>query len=206
MQYSANLLRVIANFRNLLSRAQNFDNSCLLPKTYDRIKKFFPEMTNSFISPAVLLANTDESSGNSGKKADGCSPNAANIQHSQSRVHDKSPSRSTEVYPQLDNISNEFIEDLEYYDSDSTMCPSYQSKAGKPAFFGHAELLAIAWNFVANPNTTRIQLTSNIRICSDCHRTIKMIAAIRKCEIIVRDSNRIHHFSTNGKCSCKDYF
>ena len=37
-------------------------------------------------------------------------------------------------------------------------------------------------------------------------RATKLIAAIRQCEIIVRDANRIHHFYTNGQCSCNDYF
>jgi hypothetical protein len=35
---------------------------------------------------------------------------------------------------------------------------------------------------------------------------IKLIAKIRQCEIIVRDTNRIHHFRPNGQCSCNDYF
>jgi hypothetical protein len=37
-------------------------------------------------------------------------------------------------------------------------------------------------------------------------RATKLIAAIRQCEIIVRDANRIHHFYKNGQCSCNDYF
>ena len=37
-------------------------------------------------------------------------------------------------------------------------------------------------------------------------RATKLIAQIRQCEIIVRDANRIHHFYTNGQCSCNDYF
>jgi hypothetical protein len=37
-------------------------------------------------------------------------------------------------------------------------------------------------------------------------RSTKLIAAIRQCEIIARDANRIHHFYTNGQCSCNDYF
>jgi hypothetical protein len=37
-------------------------------------------------------------------------------------------------------------------------------------------------------------------------RATKLIAAIRQCEIIVRDDNRIHHFHKNGRCSCNDYF
>ena len=35
---------------------------------------------------------------------------------------------------------------------------------------GHSERLAIAWNFVANPNTSRIQITKNLRICGDCRK------------------------------------
>jgi hypothetical protein len=34
----------------------------------------------------------------------------------------------------------------------------------------------------------------------------KLIAKIRRCEIIVRDANRNHHFFPNGKCSCQDHF
>ena len=33
---------------------------------------------------------------------------------------------------------------------------------------GHSERLAIAWNFVANPNTSLIQVTKNLRVCGDC--------------------------------------
>ena len=34
----------------------------------------------------------------------------------------------------------------------------------------------------------------------------KLIAQIRQCDIIVRDTNRIHHFNRHGQCSCEDYF
>ena len=33
---------------------------------------------------------------------------------------------------------------------------------------GHSEKLAIAWNFVLNPNAIRIQITKNLRVCGDC--------------------------------------
>ena len=35
---------------------------------------------------------------------------------------------------------------------------------------GHSERLALAWNFVVNPNTTFIQITKNLRICGDCRK------------------------------------
>ncbi|CAF1407090.1 unnamed protein product, partial [Adineta steineri] len=69
-----------------------------------------------------------------------------------------------------------------------------------------SERLAIAWNFVSKPNTSRIQLGKNLRICGDCHSAIKLIANIRQCEIVVRDANRIHHFFKNGQCSCNNFF
>ena len=34
----------------------------------------------------------------------------------------------------------------------------------------------------------------------------KLIAKIRQCDIVIRDANRIHHFSRNGSCSCQDHF
>ena len=94
------------------------------------------------------------------------------------------------------------------------------------ALCGHSERLAIAWNFVESPATTRIQVTKNLRVCGDCrelngffvshHRFFsyifhldaftKLIALIRQCDIIVRDANRIHHFGKDGRCSCNDYF
>ncbi|CAF1551535.1 unnamed protein product, partial [Adineta ricciae] len=51
----------------------------------------------------------------------------------------------------------------------------------------------------------RIQIVKNLRICGDCHAAIKLISRIRRCEIVIRDANRIHHFS-DGKCSCNDHF
>lgn len=35
---------------------------------------------------------------------------------------------------------------------------------------GHSEKLDIAWNFVENPKTNRIQLAENIRVCGDCRK------------------------------------
>jgi hypothetical protein len=35
---------------------------------------------------------------------------------------------------------------------------------------GHSEKLAIAFNFVANPNSSLIQVTKNLRVCGDCRK------------------------------------
>ena len=90
---------------------------------------------------------------------------------------------------------------------------------------GHSEKLAIAFNLIQRPQPSLIQITKNLRVCGDCRkyyksvfifciivdfifidRATKLIAKIRQCEIVVRDANRIHHFHTNGQCSCQDHF
>ncbi|EFC45621.1 predicted protein [Naegleria gruberi] len=69
----------------------------------------------------------------------------------------------------------------------------------------HAEKIAISHAFVLQPNRKKILLTSNLRVCNDCHNAIAYISKEMNVEIVVRDANRYHHFK-NGKCSCNDYW
>ncbi|XP_023740617.1 pentatricopeptide repeat-containing protein At3g26782, mitochondrial [Lactuca sativa] len=69
----------------------------------------------------------------------------------------------------------------------------------------HSEKLAVAYAIMNSVPGTCIQVMKNLRICGDCHETIKLIAKIVDREIVVRDSKRFHHFS-HGLCSCKDYW
>ncbi|XAR60119.1 hypothetical protein NMG60_11033371 [Bertholletia excelsa] len=76
----------------------------------------------------------------------------------------------------------------------------------KEAFLSqHSERLAIAFGLIATPSGTSIQIVKNLRVCGDCHNVIKLISVIEGREIIVRDSNRFHHFK-GGACSCGDYW
>ncbi|CAF1290154.1 unnamed protein product [Rotaria sordida] len=184
------------------------------------MKQLFSNSTNSLISAAVLLANVYASSGNieiasdiriqlhqsDVKKKIGLSWTVIDEEIYEFRAHDRSHPRSSEIYAELEKISEELIKHGHEYDSSWITRPLDQDETVASVLCGHSEKLAIAWNFVVNPTTSRIQITKNLRVCGDCHRATKLIAAIRKCEIIVRDANRIHHFYTNGKCSCNDYF
>ncbi|XP_010432483.1 PREDICTED: pentatricopeptide repeat-containing protein At4g33990-like isoform X2 [Camelina sativa] len=69
----------------------------------------------------------------------------------------------------------------------------------------HSERLAIAFALIATPAKTTIQIFKNLRVCGDCHSVTKFISRITEREIIVRDSNRFHHFK-DGVCSCGDYW
>jgi len=70
----------------------------------------------------------------------------------------------------------------------------------------HSEKLAIAFGLLATPKGTPLRVFKNLRVCANCHEATKFIARLSQREIIVRDANRFHHFTTDGFCSCCDYW
>lgn len=70
----------------------------------------------------------------------------------------------------------------------------------------HSEKLALAYGLIRKPHGgTPLRIIKNIRVCGDCHVFMKFVSKIIGRPIILRDSNRYHHF-IGGKCSCKDYW
>ncbi|KAM0933704.1 putative tetratricopeptide-like helical domain superfamily, DYW domain-containing protein [Dioscorea sansibarensis] len=70
---------------------------------------------------------------------------------------------------------------------------------------GHSEKLAIAYGILNSSKGKPIRVTKNLRVCGDCHEVAKFISKITVREIILRDSNRFHHFK-EGRCSCRGYW
>lgn len=68
----------------------------------------------------------------------------------------------------------------------------------------HSERLAVAFVLIRTSELP-IRIMKNLRVCGDCHSAFKYISQIVGRQIILRDSNRFHHF-TDGKCSCNDYW
>lgn len=69
----------------------------------------------------------------------------------------------------------------------------------------HSEKLAVAFGILSIPAGRPIRVIKNLRVCEDCHQAIKYISKIVGRLIILRDSNRFHHFR-EGSCSCGDYW
>ncbi|CAF5088131.1 unnamed protein product, partial [Rotaria sp. Silwood1] len=199
----------------LLSGARNAKNINLSQKVFDRMKNLFADLKHSMISASILLANVYASSGDieqasniriqlhksGAKKKVGLSLTEIDGIIMQFRAHDQSHPRSSEIYAEGERISKELIEHGHGYDASWIVRPMENDETIESIFCGHSERLAIAANFIDNRKPSRIHITKNLRVCGDCHRATKLIAAIRQCEIIVRDANRIHHFSPNGQCS-----
>ncbi|KAL3537225.1 hypothetical protein ACH5RR_000591 [Cinchona calisaya] len=68
----------------------------------------------------------------------------------------------------------------------------------------HSERLAVAF-VLTRKSELPIRIMKNLRICGDCHSAFKYISGIVGRQIVLRDSNRFHHF-VGGKCSCNDYW
>ncbi|CAN1336518.1 Pentatricopeptide repeat-containing protein At3g24000, mitochondrial [Linum perenne] len=69
----------------------------------------------------------------------------------------------------------------------------------------HSEKLALAFALLKTPPRSTIRIKKNIRVCGDCHSAFKLVSKVVNREIIVRDTNRFHHFR-EGSCSCRDYW
>ena len=86
------------------------------------------------------------------------------------RAHDQSHPRSSEIYAKLGQLSKELLNDGHQFDSSWITRALDSDETVASVLCGHSEKLAIAWNFVVNPNTTRIQVSKNLRVCGDCRK------------------------------------
>ncbi|KAK4256219.1 hypothetical protein QN277_009113 [Acacia crassicarpa] len=75
--------------------------------------------------------------------------------------------------------------------------------------FHHSEKMALVFAIMNEGSLPYggnvIKIIKNIRICVDCHNFMKLVSDTYQKEIIVRDSNRFHHFK-DARCSCNDYW
>ncbi|XP_055824201.1 putative pentatricopeptide repeat-containing protein At5g09950 [Solanum dulcamara] len=68
----------------------------------------------------------------------------------------------------------------------------------------HSERLAVAF-VLTRTSDMPIRIMKNLRVCGDCHSAFRYISQVVGRQIVLRDSNRFHHFA-DGKCSCNDYW
>nr|KYP41741.1 Pentatricopeptide repeat-containing protein At3g14330 family [Cajanus cajan] len=69
----------------------------------------------------------------------------------------------------------------------------------------HSERLAAVFALIHTGAGMPIRITKNLRVCVDCHSWMKAVSKVTKRLVVLRDTNRFHHFE-NGNCSCKDYW
>ncbi|CAF0944362.1 unnamed protein product [Adineta ricciae] len=209
-----------AMYMALLSGARNVRDSNLSNRIYKKMQLLFSDEKDTLIAGSVLLSNIYSSIGDHHRAGDirtnrikqfgynvkvGLSWTSVNNQLVRFKAHDHSHPQSEEIYEELQRLSCELREHGHTFDSSWITRPVNEDETVESVLCGHSEKLAIAFNFIQQPPPSIIQISKNLRICGDCHAATKLITKLRRCEIIIRDTNRIHHFS-NGECSCQDHF
>ncbi|XP_010542851.1 PREDICTED: pentatricopeptide repeat-containing protein At3g12770 [Tarenaya hassleriana] len=120
------------------------------------------------------------------------------------RVGDKSHPRFQEIQRELESLESRLkaagfvpvmdssLHDLNEEEAEESLC-------------NHSERIAIAYGLISTPPGTTLHITKNLRACVNCHAATKLISKLVGREIVVRDTNRFHHFK-DGVCSCGDYW
>jgi pentatricopeptide repeat protein len=138
------------------------------------------------------------------KKDPGCSwINVKNKVHA-FIVGGKSHPQLPEIYVVLDNLAGKMKENG-FVPSRDFALHDVEEEEKEQILCGHSEKLAVAFGLMNTCPGSPIRIAKNLRVCGDCHIAIKIISKIVAREIIVRDTNRFHHFK-NGLCSCGDYW
>ncbi|KAH6779838.1 Tetratricopeptide repeat superfamily protein [Perilla frutescens var. hirtella] len=126
-----------------------------------------------------------------------------------SRVHsftseDRSHTEAEAIYMKLDEMLRSikaagYVPDMNFALHDI----NEESKVHGLAY--HSEKLAVAFSLLKLSDGVPVRVYKNVRVCGDCHTAMKFISQVYQRHIILRDSNRFHHFK-GGMCSCNDYW
>lgn len=119
-------------------------------------------------------------------------------------ANDKTHPLTKEIYALLENWSEQ-MKKVGYASDTNYVLLNVEEKQKDDFLYYHSEKLALAFGFLSIPPGIPIRIMKNLRMCGDCHTYIKFISGIVGREIVVRDTNRFHHFKGNT-CSCGDYW
>ncbi|XP_043717297.1 pentatricopeptide repeat-containing protein At3g26782, mitochondrial isoform X2 [Telopea speciosissima] len=119
-------------------------------------------------------------------------------------VGDKEHPKHEEIYGYLEILSVK-MKEAGYVPDTTSVLHDVDQEDKETVLRVHSEKLAVAFGIMNTVPGTTIQVIKNLRVCSDCHAAIALIAKVVNREIVVRDSYRFHHFK-DGLCSCGDYW
>lgn len=113
--------------------------------------------------------------------------------------------RRSAEYIRIWNELTNAIKDLGYIPNTSVVHHEINEDMKATWVCEHSERLAAVSALIHTGAGMPIRITKNLRVCVDCHSWMKAVSEVTKRLIVLRDTNRFHHFE-NGACSCKDYW
>lgn len=117
---------------------------------------------------------------------------------------DRSHPQTKEIYGMLEEITK-LLRLQGYVPQTANVLADIEAEEKETALCYHSEKIAIAFMLINTAPMAPITIVKNLRVCTDCHSAIKLIAKIFHRTIVVRDRSRFHHFK-DGSCSCGDYW
>ncbi|XP_054796791.1 pentatricopeptide repeat-containing protein At3g14330-like isoform X2 [Prosopis cineraria] len=139
------------------------------------------------------------------KKEAGCS--WTHIKH---RIHTfiaggSSEFRSSAEYSETWSELSEAIKEAGYIPDTDDVLHDVNEEMKVTWACGHSERIAAIFALIHTADGMPIRITKNLRVCGDCHSWMKAVSRVTARMIVLRDTNRFHHFA-NGSCSCKDFW
>ncbi|KAF6142975.1 hypothetical protein GIB67_014542 [Kingdonia uniflora] len=116
---------------------------------------------------------------------------------------DKSHPETDEIYAKLGEL-NQKMKDLGYVPLTKYSLYDLEVENKEEFLSFHSEKLAVSFVLIRTSGLP-IRIMKNLRVCGDCHSAFCYISKIVGRQIILRDSNRFHHF-VDGNCSCRGYW
>ncbi|XP_011015313.1 PREDICTED: putative pentatricopeptide repeat-containing protein At5g59200, chloroplastic [Populus euphratica] len=182
----------------------------------DEAQRVFEQMKEK--NTYILLSNAYSSSGKWKEAAEvrtnmreegiekepGCSSIEVNNEIHEFLLGDLRHPQKEKIYKKLEEL-NEILRLEGYTPATEVVLHDIEKSEKEWALAIHSERLAICYGLISTKPLTTIRVVKNLRVCDDCHLTIKLISNITRRKIVVRDRNRFHHFE-NGVCSCGDYW
>lgn len=119
-------------------------------------------------------------------------------------VGDRSHPKTSDIYAKLEELGSE-MKKLAYKSETQYDLHDVEEEQKEELLKHHSEKLAVAFGLISLPSGVPIRINKNLRVCGDCHSFMKFASRVASREIIVRDTNRFHHFN-DGFCSCGDFW
>lgn len=112
------------------------------------------------------------------------------------------------IFKKLEELIGQ-LKGMGYVPETSLALHDIEEEHKEEQLYHHSEKLALVFAIMNQGSLCRersvIRIMKNIRICVDCHNFMKLASDLLGKEIVVRDSNRFHHFK-DRRCSCNDYW
>lgn len=202
----------------LLGSCRKYGETQLAKLAADKLKELEPDNSLSYVqmSNIYCLDGNFDKAGQARKEMKGSrvkkEPGLSWIEIG-NHVHEfasggRHHSQKEAIHTKLEKLIGQ-LKEMGYVPETNLALHDIEEEHKEEQLFYHSEKLALAFA-IMNEGSLRcnkglIRIMKNIRICVDCHNFMKLASDLLGKEIVVRDSNRFHHFK-DRLCSCNDYW